>query len=37
MGFWEEEQRDLIYLLYSITLAVKLKADPKKASAIIIF
>lgn len=36
MGFREEEQSNLTCLLYSITLAVKLKVDPKKARAIII-
>ena len=36
VGFWEEEQSNLACLLYSITLAVKLKVDPKKARAIII-
>ena len=32
VGFWEEEQRDLTHLLYSITLAVQLKVDPKKVA-----
>lgn len=36
VGFREEEQRDLTCLLYSITLAVKLEVDSKKARAIMI-